>query len=204
MLAANPKLRAVCSMSITPDNIDVAEATKRGIPVTVVPPIVAEATADITLRADACGGAPHDGRRQDGAGRQDSPARSRIISLAFRSTARRSAWSAGAGRIGKAMARRARGFGMRILYWGPRRKDGSRGAGAWHRARYARATCCAESDFVSLHPPLNAETRHMISDKQFALMKPTAFIINTARGADHRREGVDACTEEKADRGRRP
>ncbi|HEX3163886.1 MAG TPA: D-glycerate dehydrogenase, partial [Pseudolabrys sp.] len=47
VLAANPKLRAVCSMSITPDNIDVAEATKRGIPVTVVPPIVAEATADI-------------------------------------------------------------------------------------------------------------------------------------------------------------
>ena len=47
VLAANPKLRAVCSMSITPDNIDVAEATKRGIPVTVLPPIVAEATADI-------------------------------------------------------------------------------------------------------------------------------------------------------------
>jgi glyoxylate reductase len=47
VLAANPKLRAVASMSITPDNIDVAEATKRGIPVTVVPPIVAEATADI-------------------------------------------------------------------------------------------------------------------------------------------------------------
>src|SRR6185437_4364631 len=47
VLAANPKLRAVCSMAITPDNIDVAEATRRGIPVTVVPPIVAEATADI-------------------------------------------------------------------------------------------------------------------------------------------------------------
>src|SRR5665647_521977 len=47
VLAANPKLRAVCSMSITPDNIDVAEATKRGIVVTVVPPIVAEATADV-------------------------------------------------------------------------------------------------------------------------------------------------------------
>ena len=41
----------------------------------------------------------------------------------------------------------------------------------------------AEADFVSLHPPLNAETRHMISDREFALMKPTAFIINTARGA---------------------
>ena len=51
MLAANPKLRAVTSMSITPDNIDVAEATRRGIPVTVVPPIVAEATADIHIRA---------------------------------------------------------------------------------------------------------------------------------------------------------
>src|SRR5262245_15363820 len=49
VLAANPKLRAVCSMSITPDNIDVAEATRRGIPVTVVPPIVVEATSDIHL-----------------------------------------------------------------------------------------------------------------------------------------------------------
>jgi len=141
VLVVNPKLRAVCSMSITPDNIDVAEATKRGIPVTVVPPIVAEATADI-----------HFGL---------------ILAVARR--------------IGQATARRARGFGMKILYWGPRRKyEAERELGIEH---VTLERLLAESDFVSLHPPLNAETRHMISDKQFALMKPTAFIINTARGA---------------------
>jgi hypothetical protein len=67
VLAANPKLAAVASQSITPDNIDVAEATRRKIPVTVVPPIVAEATADLHLRADAGGGAA------DGRGRSACP-----------------------------------------------------------------------------------------------------------------------------------
>jgi glyoxylate reductase len=87
----------------------------------------------------------------------------------------------GAGRIGQATARRARGFGMKILYWGPRRKpDVERDLNIEF---VTLERLLAESDFVSLHPPLNAETRHMISDKQFALMKPTAFIINTARGA---------------------
>jgi glyoxylate reductase len=87
----------------------------------------------------------------------------------------------GAGRIGQATARRARGFGMKILYWGPRRKYEAETELGMEHVTLDRLL--AESDFVSLHPPLNAETRHMISDRQFALMKPTAFIINTARGA---------------------
>ena len=70
---------------------------------------------------------------------------------------------------------------MKILYWGPRRKYEAERRLASSTLRLS--AFWAESDFVSLHPPLNAETRHMISDKQFALMKPTAFIINTARGA---------------------
>jgi len=70
---------------------------------------------------------------------------------------------------------------MKILYWGPRRKpDAERDLNIEF---VSLDRLLSESDFVSLHPPLNAETRHMISDKQFALMKPTAFIINTARGA---------------------
>jgi glyoxylate reductase len=86
----------------------------------------------------------------------------------------------GAGRIGQATARRARGFGMRMIYWGPRRKlDAERELGMEH---VSLDRLLAESDFVTLHAPLNAETRHMIGDRQFALMKPSAFIINTARG----------------------
>ncbi len=179
VLAANPKLRSVCSMSITPDNIDVAEATKRGIPVTVVPPIVAEATADIHFGL-ILAVARHmvEGDKMVRAGRFPGSQSNHLAGVPVYG---KTLGLVGAGRIGQATARRARGFGMKILYWGPRRKyDAERELGIEH---VTLERLLAESDFVSLHPPLNAETRHMISDKQFALMKPTAFIVNTARGA---------------------
>ena len=179
VLGANPKLRAVCSMAITPDNIDVAEATRRGIPVTVVPPIVAEATADIHFGLIiAVARRMMEGERMVRAGKFPG---SQSNHLAGAYVHGRTIGIVGAGRIGQATARRARGFGMKILYWGPRRKlDAERELGLEH---VTLDRLLMESDFVSLHPPLNAETRHMISDKQFALMKPSAFIINTARGA---------------------
>jgi len=86
----------------------------------------------------------------------------------------------GAGRIGQATARRARGFSMRILYWAPRRKLEAEQEIGMEYVPLERLL--AESDFVSLHPALTPETRHMISDEQFAQMRPTAFIINTSRG----------------------
>jgi len=178
VLAANPKLRAVCSMSITPDNIDVAEATKRGIPVTVVPPIVAEATADIHFGLMlAVARRMMEGEKLVRAGKFPG-SQSNHLAGAF--VHGKTIGLVGAGRIGQATARRARGFGMKILYWGPRRKPEAEQEIGMEHVTLDRLL--AESDFVSLHPPLNAETRHMISDKQFALMKPTAFIINTARG----------------------
>lgn len=179
VLAANPKLRAVCSMSITPDNIDVAEATKRGIPVTVVPPIVAEATADIHFGLMITVARRFkEGAAMVRAGRFPG---SQSNHLAGSYVYGKTLGLVGAGRIGQAVARRARGFGMKIIYWGPRRKyDAERELGIEH---VTLDRLLVEADFVSLHPALNAETRHMISDKQFALMKPTAFIINTARGA---------------------
>lgn len=179
VLGANPKLRAVCSMAITPDNIDVAEATRRRIPVTVVPPIVAEATADIHFGLIiAVARRMMEGERMVRAGKFPG---SQSNHLAGAYVHGKIIGIVGAGRIGQATARRARGFGMKILYWGPRRKlDAERELGLEHVTLDRLLT---ESDFVSLHPPLNAETRHMISDKQFALMKPSAFIINTARGA---------------------
>src|SRR5262249_60668701 len=88
----------------------------------------------------------------------------------------------GGGLIGRAVARRAHGFSMRVLYWIPRRKPES-------EERHAGLTyvpleqLLRESDFVSLHPPLNAETRHQIGARELRLMKKTAFLINTARGA---------------------
>jgi glyoxylate reductase len=87
----------------------------------------------------------------------------------------------GGGLIGKAVARRAHGFGMRVLYWAPRRKPESeeRDAGL----TYAPLDeLLRESDFVSVHSPLNNETRHQIGARELKLMKKTAYLINTARG----------------------
>jgi glyoxylate reductase len=179
VLAANPKLRGICSMSITPDNIDVAEATKRGIAVTVVPPVVAEATADIHFGLMiAVARRMIEGERLVRAGKFPGSQSNHLAGVYVHG---KTIGIVGAGRIGQATARRARGFGMKIIYWGPRRKhEAERELGMEHVSLERLLT---EADFVSLHPPLNAETRHMISDEQFALMKPTAFIINTARGA---------------------
>ncbi|MGH6666136.1 MAG: 2-hydroxyacid dehydrogenase [Pseudolabrys sp.] len=180
VLTANPELRLLASMSITPDNIDVAEATKRGIPVTVVPPIVTEATADIHFGLIiAVARRMREGAALVRAGKFPGSQSNHLAgSFVHGKTI---GLVGGGGRIGLATARRALGFGMRLLYWSPRAKpDAERETGM---QRVTLDQLLAESDFVSLHPPLNAETRHMISDREFGLMKPTAFIINTARGA---------------------
>ena len=179
VLRANPKLCAVTSMSITPDNIDLVEATKRGIAVTVVPPIVAESVADLHIGLMiAVARRMVEGDRSVRASRFPG---SQSNHFAGSFVHGKTLGLIAVGRIGQATARRARGFGMRLIYWGPCRKpDAERELGMEY---LPLDQVLAEADFVSLHQPLNAETRHMISDREFALMKPTAFIINTARGA---------------------
>ncbi len=137
VITANPALRAITSMSITPDNIDVKEATARRIPVHLL-----------------------------GAG-----VHGKTIGLV-----------GGRGRIGQAVAARARGFSMRILYCGPRPMEEA-DARRLEAAYVPLERLLAESDFVSLHPQLTAATRHMIGAREFSLMKPTAYLINTSRGA---------------------
>jgi glyoxylate reductase len=181
VLRANPDLKAVTSMAITPDRIDVATATSRKIPVTVVPPIVAEATADICFGLMlAVARRMMEGDRLVHRG----------VFPGSQSNHLAGAWVwgktvglvGGKGRIGQAVARRAHGFSMNVLYSGPRRLPEA-------EERIVGMTyvplddLLKQSDFVSLHPPLNDDTRHMISDRQFTLMKPSAFIVNTARGA---------------------
>ncbi len=181
VLAANPKLRAVNSMSITPDNTDVAEATKRGIVVSVIPPMVVEATADINFGLMlAVARRMLEGDRYVRAGRFPGSQSDHLAgSWVWGKTL---GLVGGGGRIGKAVARRAHGFSMRVLYWTPRRKPESeeRDAGIVY---VPLEKLLAEADFVSLHPPLKAETRHMIGARELKMMKKTAFLINTARGA---------------------
>jgi glyoxylate reductase len=180
VLAANPKLKAVASMAITPDAIDVAEATARGIPVTVVPPIVGEATADLNFGLMiAVARRMRDGdrllRRGGFPGSQSNHLAGAAVSGKVLGLV------GGGGRIGRAVAKRAHGFGMEVLYWGPRRKP-ERDEKDFGLTYVPFEELLRRADFVSLHPPLNDQTRHMISDRAFALMKPTAFLINTARG----------------------
>jgi glyoxylate reductase len=180
VIAANPKLCHVAAQSITPSNIDVAEATRRGIPVTVVPPVTTEATADLTFGLMlAAARRIVEGDRLVRAGKFPG-GQSRHLLGAF-VHGKTIGLVGGGGLIGKAVARRARGFSMRSLYWTPRRKSES-------EEREAGLTfvpldqLLRESDFVSVHSPLNADTRHQIGARELSLMKKTAFIINTARG----------------------
>jgi len=181
VIAANPKLLAIASMAITPDNIDVAAATARRIPVTVVPALAVESTADThfaLLLAVARRVVEGDQLLRAGIfpGSQanyllGSGVHGKTIGLV-----------GGRGRIGRAVAARARGFSMSILYCGPRpmEKAEEERLGAIY---VPLDRLLAEADFVSLHPSLTEETRHMIDARALALMKPTAFLINTARGA---------------------
>jgi glyoxylate reductase len=181
VIAANPRLRAIASQSITPDNIDVPEATRRSIPVTVVPPIVAEATADIAFGLMLMAARRMlEGDRLVRAGCFPGSQSNHLLGAAvFGKTL---GLVGGGGRIGTAVARRARGFDMRILYWTPRRKPESLER-ELDMTYVPLEQLLKESDFVSLHSPLTPQTRHQIGARELALMKPSAFLINTARGA---------------------
>ena len=180
IVAANPKLRHIAAQSISPSNIDVAEATARGIPVTVVPPVTTEATADLTFGLMlAVARRMTEGDRIVRAGKfPGGQSRHLLGSYVFGKTL---GLVGGAGLIGKAVARRGHGFSMRVLYWTPRRKSEAEEQEAG-LVYMPLDQLLRESDFVSLHSPLNNETRHQIGAREFGLMKKSAFIVNTARG----------------------
>jgi len=180
VIMANPNLRLIAAQSITPSNIDVATATARRIPVTVTAPLTTEATADLTFGLMlTVARRMIEGDRMARAGKFPGGQSAHLIGGYV--------WGktigliGGGGLIGKAVARRAHGFSMRVLYWTPRRKSEreEREAGLNY---VPLDQLLRESDFVSIHSPLNNDTRHQIGAKELRLMKKTAFIINTARG----------------------
>jgi glyoxylate reductase len=180
VIAANPKLRAVASMKITPSDIDVEAATARRIPVTVISPIVTEATADINFALLlAVARRLVEGDRLVRAGIFPGAQSSHLLGAGV--FGKVIGLIGGGGRIGRAVAKRAHGFSMRTLYWTPRRKPESeeREAGLVY---VPLDQLLAESDFVSVHAPFTAETRHLVGERELRLMKPTAFLINTSRG----------------------
>ncbi len=179
VIAAGTRLRIIASMAIGPATVDVAAATARRIPVTTIPPIVTEATADLhwaLLLAVA--------RRvveADAALRRGVFPGSQSQHFAGAGVHGKTRGIVGLGRIGRAVARRARGFDMTILY-----TKRSRLAESEERELGISYTALDDllrrSDFVSLHAAFTPETRHLLGKRELALMKPTAFLINTARG----------------------
>ena len=180
VIRANPKLRAVASMTITPANIDITAATSLGIPVTVIPRVLLDdCTADIAFALVlAVGRRIVEADRLVRAGAVLGCQSSFLESIGVSG---RTIGIVGAGGVGLAMARRARGFGMRMLYHDPKRlkTDEEKSLGLeWTPLD----RLLGESDYVSIHAALTPQTRHLIAGRELALMKPGAFLINTARG----------------------
>ncbi|HYH41969.1 MAG TPA: D-glycerate dehydrogenase [Burkholderiales bacterium] len=180
VIAANPKLRAVASMTITPADIDIAAASARRIPVTVIPAaLLNDATADLAwalLFSVARRVTEGDRLMRSGIfpGSQSAYMEGGGVS-------RKTIGLIGMGGVGRASARRAGGFSMRVLYYDPVRIDPAHEA-ALGMTWVPLDTLLTESDFVSLHARLTPATRHLIGARGLALMKPSAYLINSARG----------------------
>ncbi len=178
MDAAGPQLKVISNYAVGYDNIDVPAAVARGIHIGNTPGVLTETTADLAFTLLLA------------AARRVQESISYIRGGHWKTWGPKILLGAdvtgatlgiiGLGRIGQAMAQRARGFDMKILAYGPRLT-------AEEAAKYGATavdmdTLLRESDFVSVHTPLNANTRHLINAEKLAKMKPTAILINSTRG----------------------
>lgn len=178
MEAAGPQLKVISQMAVGFDNVDVQEATRRGIPVGNTPGVLTEATADFAFTLLA------------------SAARRVVEAAAYVQAGRWKTWGpllflgadlweatlgiVGFGRIGQAVARRARGFNMRTLYHDVTPNE--QAAGGLGAQYLPFDDLLRQADFVTLHVPLTPETYHLIGAPEFRLMKPSAVLVNTSRG----------------------
>lgn len=178
LLAASPKLRIIANMAVGYDNVSPAEAAEAGVWLTNTPGVLAETTADLAfgLLLDAARNlSASDRDTRAGGWKTWSP--TAFLGLDVHGA---TLGIVGLGEIGTAMARRARGFGMRIVYTSRTPKpDLERELGVAH---LPLERLLEVADFVTLHVPLTDETRRFFGRDQFALMKPEAILVNTARG----------------------
>lgn len=179
ILDANPNLKVVANYAVGFNNVDVAAATERKIPVTNTPGVLTDTTADMAFALLMAAGR----RVAEG----DRFVRTRgwtgwgPLQFLGGDITGATLGLVGMGRIAQAMVPRAQGFDMEVIYWNRTRLPAEQEAKL--NVTYAPLeSVLAQSDFVSVHVALNEETRHLIGEAQLALMKPTACIINTARG----------------------
>ena len=178
MEAAGPQLQVISNFAVGYNNVDLAEATQRGITICNTPGVLTEATADIAwllLMGVTRRAAEGDRIMREGRPWEWSPTFMLGADIVGRTLA-----IIGAGRIGLAVARRAAAWNMRIIYVARRaHEEFEDQCGA---VRMELDDALREADFVSLHVPLTDQTRQLIDARRLSLMKPSAFLINTARG----------------------
>jgi glyoxylate reductase len=178
MDAAGEGLKVIANMAVGYDNIDVRAAGERGVVVTNTPGVLDETTADVAfMLLLAAARRLGEGERLLRAGGWEwwGPKQLRGHDVWGKSLG-----ILGLGRIGRAVARRGRGFGMEILYHNRSRDEE---AERELEARYLKLDeLLQESDFLSIHTPLTQETHHLIGPEELEKMKPTSVLVNTSRG----------------------
>ena len=190
--AAGPQLKVVSNHAVGFDNIVVADATARGIPVGNTPGILTDATADFAFTL-LLGAARRliEADRYLRSGKWGTWGPSTLLGSDM---VGKTLGLVGFGRIGQAVAKRAKGFDMRVIYFDP-------GAIPAYELNATPAdsldSLLNEADFVSLHTPLTPETRHMVNADFLSKMKPTAVLVNTSRGGVVDQEALYTALKEK-------
>ena len=180
LMDAAPNLKVVSNLAVGYDNIDVAEATRRGIPVSNTPEVLTSTTADLAFTLLV------------------SAARRVVEAEKFTRAGKWKTWGPalmlgqdihhatlgiiGLGRIGKEMAKRGKGFDMTVIYYDeyPAPVEIEKQLGL--RRVSTLDELLTEADFITIHVPLTEATRHLIGENEFEKMKPTAVLVNSARG----------------------
>lgn len=174
MDAIGPQLKIISNFAVGVDNIDVSAATARGIPVGNTPGVLTDATADQAFALMMSAGRRiNESERFLRAGNWVTWQPSLLLGADF---AGATLGIIGFGRIGQAVAKRAQGFDMRVLYYSPNAQP------AYGAQSVDLDTLVRESDFISVHVPFKPETRHLVNADFLAKMKPNAVLVNTARG----------------------
>ncbi|MCM3623217.1 D-glycerate dehydrogenase [Brevibacillus borstelensis] len=193
LLSRAKRLKVVANMAVGYDNIDVTAAKKRGIQVTNTPDVLTEATADLTFALLMA------------AARRITEANRFLLAgqwtswsptlLAGQNVFNATLGIVGMGRIGEAVARRAKGFGMSILYCNRHRKpEAEQAVGAQYREL---DDLLKQADYVVMLTPLALDTAKMIGEREFSLMKPTSVFVNVSRGGTVDEEALYKALAEK-------
>lgn len=192
IIDAGKKLRLISNYGVGYNNVDILHAREKGVSVCNTPQAVCNPTAELTMALML--GAARKIAELDRRIRQEKETLWGVMKNLGTGLEGKTLGIIGMGRIGQNVARKAAAFGMKIIYYN-RRTD----VPGYERTDLS--TLLKESDFISLHTPLNEDSNHLIGKKELAMMKPSAFLINTARGAVIDEEALAECLENRQIRG---